>query len=214
MMFLLYNEEVGAEKRRIVDTDLTELEIILASLKFTVLLEKNKINVISKNQKLMYLMLSYFGKDSEFLDKEVKTLIVMKLKMMRGISFSPRFNFKLNKEKSFESLYKMFLNIFKSLSYNDDLFSVFVMIPLTQKYDVKWRKLIWSEYVDCVRCISCKETQLLENYKEYLYPVETDDSLLKSYASAIANNQVKVDSIPYKIAMHHLQEAQKNAKSN
>lgn len=212
LMFLLYNEEVGENRKRVVEIEsVTEKDIIMAHLKFTLLLEKNRINLVSKNQKLMYIMLIYFGKNSEFLDADVRKLVIKKLSLLSGTTFPPRFNFKLNNEKSFESIYSMFLNVFKSNSYNDPLFGAIVLIPLAQRYDVKWRKLIWSEHVDAIRCISCLEKNLFVNINKYLFPIETDVSLLKCYADALASGQVVKDSIPYKIATHHLTEARKNA---
>lgn len=209
LLILLYKAEVDASTKRIVETDLTDEEIIINSLKFTLLLEKNKVNLISTNQQLMYLMLIYFGADLNFLDLPVKILVKEKLKAMKRFSFPPRFNMKLNKEKSFESLYTMFLDTFQSNSYGDDVFSVIVMIPLAQKYDVKWRKLVWSEYVATMKFISCQESDLLEDFNEYLYPVETDTSLLKCYRTALSTNLLRKDSLPWKIAEHHVKNAKK-----
>ena len=209
LMILLYNVEIDSEQKRIVETELNEEEIIMTTLKFTHLLEKNKINLVSIKQQLMYLMLVYFGKDLNFLDAPVKKIVGEKIKAMRRFSFPPRFNMKLNKEKSFESLYTMFLDTFQSNSYGDDLFSVLVMIPLCQKYDIKWRKLVWSEYVATMKFISCKEADLLEDFNEFLIPVETDASLLKCYAQALSSNLLQKDSLPWRIAEHHVKSAKK-----
>lgn len=46
--------------------------------------------------------------------------------------------------------------------------------------------------------------QLLDDIKEYLSPEETEISLLQSYASALSANLLKQDSVPYKIALHHV----------
>lgn len=212
LLLLLYNEDQDTSSKKIVESDVKELEIIKTAMSFTLMLEDSNINLISNNQKLIYLMLVFFGSESEFLHKDVKALLTKKIKRMKGVSYPPRFNFKLNKEKSFESLYMMFLNLFKSISYNDNLFSVLVMVPLAQKYDIKWRKLIWSEYLDAMRCIGCQETELIDNIDEYLNPAETDESLLRNYADAISSNQLIENSIPHKIAKHHLMEAQKRSK--
>jgi RNA polymerase II-associated protein 1 len=209
LMILLYNVEVDATHKRIVETELEEKEIITTTLKFTLLLEKNKINLVSTNQQLMYLMLVYFGKNLDFLDKPVKQIIAEKVKAMREFKFPPRFNIKLAREKSFESLYTMFLDTFQSQSYGDDVFSALVMIPLAQKYDAKWRKLVWSEYVATMKFISCKETDLVENFQGYLEPIETDESLLKCYSRALSSNLLREDSLPWKIATHHLKNAKK-----
>lgn len=210
LLILLYHVEVDASQKRVVETELTEEEIIKTSLKFTLLLEKNKVSLITTNQQFMYLMLVYFGKNLNFLDPPVKLLIGEKMKAMKKFPFPTRFNIKLNKEKSFESLYTMFLDTFQGNSYGDDLFSVLVMIPLAQKYEAKWRKLVWSEYVTTMKFISCQEKDLIEDINEYLHPVETDVSILKSYVNALSTNLLRKDSIPWKIAEHHVRNAKKS----
>ena len=209
LLILLYNAEIDTDKTKVVETELSEIEIIMTTLKFTHLLDRNKVQLISINQQLMYLMVIYFGKNCNFLDSPVKHLISEKLKLMRNVSFPPKLNMKLNKEKSFESLYTMFLDTFQSESYGDEVFSVLVMIPLAQKYDVKWRKLVWSEYVMTMKFISCRDEDLVESFNEYLYPIETDESLLKCYRIALSSKILKKDSLPWRIAEHHLKNARK-----
>lgn len=209
-MILLYNAEVDASQTRIVETELTEEEIIKTTLKFTLLLEKNKVQLITTNQKLMYLMLVYFGKNLNFLDQPVKHLVSEKLKAMKRFPFPTKFDMKLNKEKSFESLYTMFLDTFQSNGYNDNVFSILVMVPLAQKFDAKWRKLVWSEYVTTMRFVSCQESDLLEDFNEYLNPIETDVSLLKCYSMALSSKLLIVGSLPWKIADHHVRNAKKS----
>lgn len=150
----------------------------------------------------MYLMLVYFGKDLNFLDAPFKLLVKEKLERMKDFHFN--FNVKLNGEKSFESLYAIFLDTFQSNSYGDDLFSLLVMLPLAQKYDVRWRKMVWSEYVSTMKFINCHDDDIIGGIEGYLSPVEKDLSLLKSYAAARNSNLLMEKSIPYKIAQHHL----------
>lgn len=175
----------------------------MTTLKFNKLLQNHQIKFISPDQELMYLMLIYFGKDLNFLDEDVRTLIEERLKDLSKSTFS--FNQKLNNEKSFENLYTMFLDYFQANSYGDELFSTFLMIPLAQKYDVKWRKMVWSEYAMVLRFLTCGEDKL--NIDDYLYPLETDVSLIKSYASALSSNYLRKDSFPYKIADHHARKS-------
>lgn len=210
LLILLYNAEVDASLKRVVETELSEDEIIKTTLKFTLLLEKNKVHLVTTSQQLMYLMLIYFGKDLNFLDAPVKHLIKEKLKAMKHFSFPPKFNMKLNNEKSFESLYTMFLDTFQSNSYGDDVFSILVMVPLAQKYDVKWRKLVWSEYVATMKFINCQDSDLLDDFNEYVCPIETDSSLLKCYSIALSSNLLRKDSVSWKIAENHVKNARKS----
>jgi hypothetical protein len=166
LLILLYNVETSTEERKIVETELSEEELILTSLKFTNLLEENNLKLISNNQALMYLMLVYFGKNSSFLDESVKSLIREKVERLRGTKFN--FNVKLNKERSFESLYTIFLDFFQSSSYGDALFGMLVMIPLAQKYDSKWRKLVWSEYVMTMKFVTSQEDEVIFKFKKMI----------------------------------------------
>lgn len=209
LMILFYNAEINPETTRVIETELKEKEIILTTLKFNKLLLKNGIRFISNEQELMYLMLIYFGKDLNFLDDDVKGLIAERVDELKYCQFE--FNEKLNYEKSFENLYVMFLDFFQANSYGDKLFSIFLMIPLAQKYDSKWRKLVWSEYAMVLKFITCDENDL--NFEEYLNPIETDISLLKSYAIALSSNYLRKDSLPWKIAEHHVKSS-KLIKSN
>lgn len=145
-----------------METELSEEQLIATALQFTNLLEFNKVNLVTTNQKLMYIMLVYFGKNLNFLDAPVKQLITEKLEKMKGFTFN--FNVKLNNERSFETLYKIFLDVFQSSSYGDDLFSSILMVPLAQKYDAKWKKLVWSEYVMSMKFVGCQEDEVTVFY--------------------------------------------------
>lgn len=158
LLILLYNIETSTSERKIVETELSEEQLIATALQFTNLLEFNKVNLVTTNQKLMYIMLVYFGKNLNFLDAPVKQLITEKLEKMKGFTFN--FNVKLNNERSFETLYKIFLDVFQSSSYGDDLFSSILMVPLAQKYDAKWKKLVWSEYVMSMKFVGCQEDEV------------------------------------------------------
>lgn len=111
----------------------------------------------------------------------------------------------------FESFYTVLLNHFQSSGYADKLFGAVIMVPLATKYDVKWRKMIWSEHVAVLRFISCSEDELIfsqmEDFIQLRKSAEDPNyelSLLKSYNLAISMNQLREDSIPYKIAQFYL----------
>jgi hypothetical protein len=49
--------------------------------------------------------------------------------------------------------------------------------------------------------------------EDYLQPVETEESVIKSYILALNSNLVRVGSLPHKIASHHvLKFKEKNHK--
>ncbi|KAL7032681.1 hypothetical protein ACKWTF_007380 [Chironomus riparius] len=200
LIFLCNVGVISNDVKQTIETDLTEDEIISTTLKFKSFLKSKGIQTLSNDEQLMYLMLIYFGKDLNFLNESVKEMIKSDLDNMKGKVF--KFNHKLNNEKDFESLYKLFLDTFQAQSYGDNLFSSMLMIPLSQKNDSKWRNIVWSEYAMVLKFINCEETDLLYDFNDYLYPLETDEILLKAYKSSL--KYLRKDSIPWKIAVHHL----------
>jgi hypothetical protein len=204
-MLFLYNAQVDSNIHHTIETELKEEEIIKTTLQFNGILHDFGLQLISKDQQLMYLMLVYFGKQLDFLNVEVKEMIAKLFRSMKSHTFN--FDIKLNNEKSFEDLYIMFLETFQANSYGDDLFSAFVMTPLAQRYDAKWRKLIWSQYAMVLKFINCSDADLLYDVNSFLYPIESDVSLLKSYSQALASNLLRKESLPWKIANHHVKNA-------
>ncbi|XP_070493539.1 RNA polymerase II-associated protein 1 isoform X2 [Chironomus tepperi] len=200
LIFLCNVGVISNDVKQTIETDLSEEEIISTTLKFKSFLNSKGIQTVSNDEQLMYLMLVYFGKELNFLNESIKEMIKSDLESMKGKIF--KFNHKLNNEKDFESLYKLFLDTFQAQSYGDDIFSSMVMIPLSQKYDSKWRNIVWSEYAMVLKFINCKETDLLYDFNDYLYPLETDEMLLKTYKSSL--KYLRKDSIAWKIAVHHL----------
>lgn len=77
---------------------------------------------------------------------------------------------------------------FSSTSFGNHIFSNYILIPLQQRYDVKYRKAIWGEYCDALRCFtmpvksvsvifglwnSTNKPQILKNYLSFArdYPL-------------------------------------------
>lgn len=202
-LLLIFLHNIGiknGDSIELIETDLSEEEIIVTTLKFKKFLNSQQVNILSHDEQLMFLMLIYLGKELNFLNSDIKEMIKGEFELLKGKIF--KFNVKLNNEKDFESLYKMFLETFQAQSYADVLFSSFVMIPLMQSYDDKWRKIVWSEYAMILKFITCQENDLLYPVKKYLEPPETDDSLLNTYRQSL--KYLRKESLPYKIAVHHL----------
>lgn len=59
-------------------------------------------------------------------------------------------------------LYKYLIEKFQGNFYKNAAFSALIMVPLAQKYDVKWRQLVWSKYKIAMRYITCDETMVTE----------------------------------------------------
>ncbi|XP_061386272.1 RNA polymerase II-associated protein 1 [Musca vetustissima] len=188
--------------------DFSEREILQMTLNFVTQLEEcnEHIQIVSPTEKLMYLMIAFMGPDSQFLDKEVNQLLrqhLMKFyKQCENVEF--QFDTEYQGKCKFENLYVLFLDHFQAASYGDELFSSLVMVPLAQKYDNKWRRRVWSDHVSALRFLDCKEELLIGGLTAYLEPCEEEESLLKEYNTALNLNLVRPNTLPYKIAKHHL----------
>lgn len=141
-----------------------------------------------------------------------------------------RLHFFFAEKFNFENLYISFLDQFQGCSYGDKTFGALVMVPLAQKHNIKWRHMLWSEHVHVLRFATCTEDevnkitnllmlnvhrhdgtsymrfllQLIGTLDDYLNPPESDKILLKSYYQAINSHILLPNTIPYKIAEHHV----------
>lgn len=105
---------------------------------------------------------------------------------------------------NFENLYIAFLDQFQGASYGNKTFGALVLAPLAQRYNIKWRQMVWSEHAAVLRFIQCAEADLIGRLVDYTEPVETDRTLLKSYFQAIHSNILVSGSIVHRIATHHV----------
>ncbi|XP_052863796.1 RNA polymerase II-associated protein 1 [Anopheles cruzii] len=191
---------------------LNETTIIDTALRFSELAEANGIIVGSVTERLMYLMAAFLGPDSKFLQPDLSALIERRIVALRAaaqtVTAGRAFDFetaKMEGKKSYYGLYQLALDIFQSSSYGHAGFGSLLMAPLAQKYDVRWRNLVWSEYVAVLRFITCSSLELFDPLAEYLRPGETDIVLLRSYAQALTSNQLRPGSIPHLVANHHVE---------
>uniref|UniRef100_A0A182SE95 RPAP1/MINIYO-like TPR repeats domain-containing protein n=1 Tax=Anopheles maculatus TaxID=74869 RepID=A0A182SE95_9DIPT len=189
---------------------LTETAIISTGLRFAELVEAASISIATPTERLMYLIAAFLGPDSKFLEPDLSALIERRLVALRSQTATRDnvFDFeraKIENRKSFYGLYQLALDTFQSSSYGHGGFGCLLMAPLAQKYDVRWRNMVWSEYVAVLRFITCDEHELFGEMAQYLEPAESDTVLLRSYGQALNSNLLRPGSIPHRIAHHHLQ---------
>lgn len=160
---------------------------------------------INVTDRFCRLMCVFLCDNSLFLDPKIKVLLQKCTQVLFRKSNEFNFNQQLTGLNHFQGFYTQFLEQFQSVSYGDYTFAACVLVPLAQRHDVKWRKLIWSEYAGCLRALDCPEDRLCYHLNDYLYPDETDASLIKSYHRALTSNLVRPDTIAYAIAQHHVE---------
>ncbi|XP_061722363.1 RNA polymerase II-associated protein 1 [Cydia pomonella] len=160
---------------------------------------------INVTDRFCRLMCVFLCDNSLFLDARIKILLQKCLEVLFKRSSEFNFDQQLTGLSNFQGFYIQFLEQFQSVSYGDCNFAACVLVPLAQRHDVKWRKLIWSEYAGCLRALDCPEYRLCYELKDYLYPEETEVSLIKSYHRALTSNLVRPSTTAYAIAQHHVE---------
>lgn len=137
-------------------------DVITVTFNFVELLEKSNLQITSLTEKLMYLMIAFMGPNSEFLEPHMKVLLKRHVEAFFEQCSDTKLDFdgQFEGKSKFENLYVLFLDHFQAASYGDDMFGALVMVPLAQKYDPKWRKIVWSEHASVLRFIGCKVDQV------------------------------------------------------
>ena len=101
---------------------------------------------------------------------------------------------------------------FASVSYGDQLFGTFVLLPLQQRLPVPLRRLVWEDYPQILRLLStpldkvgCNFFSLVACFVDvlfpliqlpfsvdlFLHPTESDAGLVRRYLSCLASSDVR-----------------------
>ncbi|XP_072934114.1 RNA polymerase II-associated protein 1 [Epargyreus clarus] len=161
------------------------------------------INDIHVTDRFCRIMCVFLCDNSLFLDEKIKLLLHRCTKILFKKASDFNFDKQLIGLSNFENFYTQLLEHFQSVSYGDYNFSACVLVPLAQHHNVKWRKILWSEYAGCLRALDCPENYLCYEINKYLSPEETDDSLIKCYFRALSSNLLGPGTIVHRIATHH-----------
>ncbi|KAL6257592.1 hypothetical protein P5V15_011169 [Pogonomyrmex californicus] len=80
-----------------------------------------------------------------------------------------------------------------------------LLVPVAQRHDPHYRKLLWSEHAGTLRYLKLPIEKLVLPMKEYLYPEEEDTSLIENYITTLVRRIIKQTwcPVPYAIAVHH-----------
>ncbi|CAH0402933.1 unnamed protein product [Chilo suppressalis] len=200
---------VGQYARPVSMHEATQKElVIVCSLEWILFYEScfpDLLKDIDVTDRFCRIMCVFLCDNSLFLDNNVKVLLRKCTQILFKRKSSFNFDMPLTGLHNFQDFYTQLLEQFQSVSYGDATFAACVLVPLAQKHNVKWRKILWSEYAGCLRALDCPEELLCYDMNQYLYPVETDESLIRSYCQALSGSLIRPDTIVYRIARHHVE---------
>ncbi|XP_076237613.1 RNA polymerase II-associated protein 1 [Calliopsis andreniformis] len=178
--------------------------VILTVLSLELLLP-DLVEKLSQSLRFSRLVLVYLC-DTVYLDPDVSALLTRATStLLKDHYKSLNFTVDLPGLTSFTDLFTAMCEHFCSTSYSDYGFSMTLLIPIAQRHDVHYRRLLWSEHAGLLRYIRLPVEQLVIPLKEYFYPLEEDTSLIESYITALVRGVVNQNwcPIPYAIAVHH-----------
>ncbi|KAM0733735.1 RNA polymerase II-associated protein 1 [Formica fusca] len=144
--------------------------------------------------------------DTIYLDKDVSVLLTKILSnLLTKCHAQLDFQAELPGLSSFTDLFTALCEQFCSNSYGDDNFAATLLVPVAQRHDAHYRKLLWSEHAAALRYLRLPPEKLLLSLKDYLYPEEEDVSLIDSYITALVRGAIKETwcPVPFTIALHH-----------
>jgi hypothetical protein len=108
----------------------------------------------------------------------------------------------------FYNLYQNLVTRFASVSFGDTNFARILMIPLQMNYPVDFKHVFWLELNEQLLMLELKEDSLPYGLKNYLEPLEKDETMIEIYLKFISRTGAEKErlhrSIFYKIANHHL----------
>lgn len=209
---------VGDHANKEAEMEAKEKELIVSSslewILFNEICFPDLLKEIDVTDRFCRIMSVFLCDNSLFLEPSVKIL----LRKCTEVLFKSRDKIDFDKDliglNNFQDFYMQFLEQFQGVSYGDPCFAACVLVPVAQKHNVQWRKMLWSEYAGCLRALDCPENYLCYGLNDYLYPEENDESLLKCYFRALNSNLLRKGTIAYKIAEHHVNNFKLRKTSN
>ncbi|KND03894.1 uncharacterized protein SPPG_01348 [Spizellomyces punctatus DAOM BR117] len=111
----------------------------------------------------------------------------------------------------FFQLYQELVEHYSAVSFGDEVFARYLLLPLAMHYPSDYRELFWDHLRELLHLFTMEKSQLptADDAAQFYYPYETEERVLLLYASALASGKVTSSSTPflYDVAVHHLSAA-------
>ncbi|KAK5645366.1 hypothetical protein RI129_006666 [Pyrocoelia pectoralis] len=206
IIFLYLNQQKNKE----VISEKQQIHIVTNCLRWIYLYETyfpNLAKLINATDRYCRLACTFLGSDNLFLEGEIHSLLDACLQhIIKNNEENINFSKPIEGLNNFQDFYTQLLEQYQGVSYGDVLFGNFILLPLIQRHDVKYRKTLWSEYAGIVQVFNVTAEQVVCPVELFLTPAETDISLLKCYRRALVTGQVRKHSFLYTIANHHVEK--------
>lgn len=170
---------------------------------------KDCLDGVSVSAKLVRMMCVFIAGNDLFLEHPIRECLAFLLSHYCRKSSIEDLDFTLPIPgiSTFFDFYLSLLEQYEGVSFGDELFGAVVLLPLHQLnggiQDIK--KSLWCDRVDGLRLIGLPISKLLIPLSWYLYPIENDIFMIRSYLRALASGNCSQTWCPvlYTIAVHH-----------
>lgn len=197
------------QKNKSVYAEEQQTQLVLNCLRWIFIYETyfpSLANMLNPTGRFCRLACIFLGSDNLFLHEEIQELLKQCLKnLVANMEEMLNFDKEIEGLNNFQDFYIQLLEQYQGVSYGNVLFGNFILIPLAQRHNIKWRKILWSEYGGILQIFNVSKEQVFCSIEGFYEPIETDLSLLKCYRKAILNGCVRKNSILYDIASHHVE---------
>jgi len=209
----VYNIAVNVERsgELIEEVTLDAIVSIEMNLLFLLNLEVKKPDILkpmSHSMRYARLLCIFLIGSDAFLDIRIKNLLTSLFTLYTTAATLEEFDFRshIHGMSSFYDLFCELLIQFAGCSFGDHTFSNYLLMPLHQRHDVKYRKALWGEFCDALRCFSMPIKSVLMHTSCFLGVIEEDEELLQLYLKNIISQNVSPSRCPffYLVAVHHL----------
>ncbi|KAI5704479.1 hypothetical protein M8J75_005793 [Diaphorina citri] len=199
----IYNSEME-HKSRPANIDVAEITL---SLQWILILETLFPQIVSKNSitaRFCRLSCTFLADNDMFrgVTELLHAILTCLLRHYNELDFSKP----IEGLSSFYDFYRELLEQFAGVSYGDHVFGEFILVPLHQKHDKKYKQLLWSEQAATLRFLSTPISNIGVPLEAFLTPCENDPSLLNSYLFYLASGKIRETWCPvlYCVALHHV----------
>lgn len=146
---------------------------------------------LSPSLRFSRLILVYLC-DTVYLNEDVSALLLRVMSdLLQRHHAELNFTIQVPGISSFTDLFTALCEEFCASCYGYDVFAMTLLVPLAQRHDVHYRKMLWSEHAVAVRYLRLPREKLVQPLTEYLYPEEEDTSLIKNYITALVRGTVR-----------------------
>ncbi|XP_067950212.1 RNA polymerase II-associated protein 1-like [Watersipora subatra] len=183
--------------------------LVKNSLQFVYLLEKyhpNIINSIGIHAKIARVMCSFLLDTDLFLEADMQSVLLRLLASYCQHISRINFSQPIPGLISFTDLYADFVQQFEAVSFGNNTFAQYLVLPMMQSQLVDFRKLVWTEHARSLRCIYLKPQELAFPIDELLYPEETNSTIIMHMCRHLLCRTVTLqrNHLLYVVAVHHV----------